>query len=249
MMKLNKIGLWKLLITLIMISSGCWQSKFIFYHDIISKPSSQWEEHDCRAVIETHTEYNKLDNDMPVRIVATELTPLVFMAINRENQRREQWSEAQYVSNLYEDVHRYLGLTVKPGSDSIYDVNGYPYKNEVQADSLLFLVSILKTDQSANISNPALLGNIFDLKSYSFYDPDLRDLKDKIFLQNGQGMLLKPNWVGGKENGELIRKESFIVMFQLRQPSEHFFENSHNMTLVVRGFDRDIRLTFQITPM
>lgn len=90
------------------------------------------------------------------------------------------------------------------------------------------------------------LRRIYDLRNSVFYDPDITDLKDKLFLQNGQGMLLKPNWIAAKEKGELIRKESFVVMFQLQQPAGHFLEDSRNMTLVVREFERDIRLRFQI---
>ncbi len=236
---------------LILFLNGCWQNRYVSYDGIVSRHSSTWNESECRTIIESHTEYNRHDHDSPVTVIATEYTPQVFMAINREEQRRKELSDSKYVANLNESMKRFLGLSVHSANDTVYDANGYLYKNEAQLDSLIFLVSISDKNDFVNVAGPGslatpALNQIFDLKNFKFYDPDLLDLKDKIFLQNAQGMLLKPNWVAAERNGRLIRNESFIVMFQLRQPGGHFFEFSSKMALVFRGFEHDIRLGFQI---
>src|SRR5262245_1931135 len=105
---------------LILSLNGCWQSRHIFYRDIINKPSAHWTENDCRSIIETHTEYNRYDRDAAFRVVATEYTPLVFMAINRADQRRTELNETQYVEHLNESMSRYLGLKIGGASDTIY---------------------------------------------------------------------------------------------------------------------------------
>lgn len=225
---------------------GCWQSKYVYYSDIIQKPSDQWKEHECRSVIETYTEYNKFDIDPQVRVIATQLNPIVLTAINRLDQKSKQWSEEEYRASLREDLHRYLGLTIDPITYYSSETGKNFHHNERFLDSLVFIVSILSSQQTLYIDNPALEGRFFDLKNFQFFEPDLTDLKDRIFLENDQRQLLKPNWLGGKETIRLIRNETFLAMFQLQQPTGHFLSSSNSMVLVIKGFERDIRLRFQL---
>jgi hypothetical protein len=225
---------------------GCWQSKYVYYSDIIQKPSAQWKEHECRSVIETYTEYNKFEIDPKVRVIATQLNPIVLSAINRLDQKTKGWTEEEYRTSLQEDLHRYLGLTIDPMYHYAAETGKNFQHNERFLDSLVFIVSLLSTQQTLYIGNPSLEGRFFDLKNFQFFEPDLTELKDRIFLENDQRQLLKPNWLGGKEPIRLIRNETFLVMFQLQQPSGHFLSSSNSMVLVIKGFERDIRLKFQL---
>lgn len=235
-----------LAVALLAVLSGCWQSKYTYYSDILSKPSSLWTEHECRTVIEANMEYNRFDIESPVAVVVTRISPLVVQAINREDQRRKEWTEEQYGLSLKEDLRLFFGLEFDPATGSVRDGRGNPYMGETQLDSLPFLVSVLDRNITGNISNSALAGAIFDLKNFPFSHHDIENFKDEVFLQNDRKELLKPNWVGGNREGRLVRNETFLAMFQLRQPGFHFLEDSPAMSLVLRGFEREIRLSFPV---
>ena len=244
-MPYEKILLFVIPLSLIFVE-GCWQSKYIFYHDIIHKPSREWNRTECREVIESNIQQNRFDNEAPVRILATPFNPLVITAVNRLSQEKNSLTESQFTESLREDLVRYAGLSFDTVRGCVIDKRGRAYVNELQLDSILFLVSVYNININGDISNLALSGSVFDLKNFPLYDQNVEYFRDRLYLENARKELLKPNWFAAKEGGRLVDGQSFIAMFQLDQETFHFLEGSGTMTLIVKGFGADIRLPFDL---
>jgi hypothetical protein len=224
--------------------TGCWQSRYVYYHDILVKSPTTWSRTEARSVIEANMELNRYDSDSPYRILATRFTPVVIAAINRLEQEGEGWSWFELFRNMNLELERYTGLHVDPISEAILDSHNRPYRDERQLDSIAFLIGVYDLGAVAGLNSDALAGSIFDLKNYTFNDPDVYTFREKIVLENSRGEWLKPEWLAGTEEGELVGGRNLLIMFRLNQKSFHFLQGSTSMTIVVRGFSRDVRLPF-----
>ena len=233
-------------LTFLAVRTGCWQSKYVYYEEIIAKEPTAWNHSDARTVILANMEMNRSVDDAPFRIIATRFNPSVLAAVSRLQQEKEDWSRREMFENLDQDARRYTGLTVDPHTGEFVDAFGKSYFSERQLDSLAFLIGVYDLNTGGGVSQPFLEHALFDLKNYVFNHPDVETFIDRIVLENEQGQWLKPNWLAGMANGELVEGKNLLVMFQLKQDGGRFLANSSTMTIVVRGFSRDIRLPFLI---
>lgn len=226
--------------------TGCWQSRYVYYHDILVKSPTTWSRTEARSVIEANMELNRTDTESPYRILATRFTPVVLAAISRLEQEGEGWSRFELFRNMNLELERYTGFHADPMTEAFLDSRDRPYRDERQLDSLAFLIGVYDLNAGAGINADALAGSIFDLKNYTFNDPDVYTFRERIVLENSRGEWLKPEWLAGTEEGELVGGRNLLIMFRLNQKSFHFLQGSTSMTIVVRGFSRDVRLPFPL---
>ncbi len=76
---------------------------------------------------------------------------------------------------------------------------------------------------------------------------DITNLENNIYLVNDQGTTLSPRSVSGKLRTQLTMEEKLLVLFVLRNKDSHFFTNSREMRLVIKGFRDPIELKFPIS--
>ncbi len=254
-----------LLATVVVLLTSCAITTDWIYNGIMDTPPSKWSNDMCRMVIGRAMANNAKDNDASIRVFALPFTPLIITALNQEQHNKKQLSDDDYQMNIQQEAKECLGMHVDWQTNSYLDAKGSFYKSALQLDSLMFLVTFdIKARQNPYInvvfpsgsqstggiitptsSHEGVLGN--PLYGMTDMPPEMDDLAQNIFLQNDQGVHIKPRYVWMRKQGLLVKSESMLVMFNLRKEMTHFLQGAQEMDLVLNGFGKDVRLRFDLT--
>ncbi len=246
---------------MVILLSGCYYIGQDQYADILQKPSVEWSSRDDLTVLISPIAHNLFDQGSPnVKVFATPYYPSVIIAIARGRQRLLHWSETQYQSYADGLAKDDLGMYIDWEKNAFVDSRGNYFRDPLQIDSLMFLVTIhnngwpptvvygpVKT-MDQNYSDPHQRKSIWiqGMIAAGGYQADISRLEENIYLVNDKNKYIKPRFVSGKRNKFLTADETLFIMFQLRKGEHHFLEGSEDMYLVIKGFEKDIRLTFPL---
>ncbi len=236
---------------------GCFNSGQVLYEEILSHPSAGWSDQQCFTVIAIPAVHNHFDVETNVKVMAVPYYPSVIIAIQRSAQHLAHWSEGTFRANTDTLMADAAGMYVDWRHDErITDPRGNYLHDSRQIDVLEFLVTIDNTQwpcpmYQANIGSPGsptyVMAPVIPLSTCS--TPDISHLEKNVFLENDLGDILMPRFVWGRRNDILTMEETVFVKFHLRASGDHFLKNSQNMRLVLRGFDKEIRLSFPLSFM
>jgi hypothetical protein len=211
--------------------SGCIHSGENMYMEITNRPPSEWSEPDAFDLIVASMSNNFIDpRQIEVKVNATGYFPMTILAIQRESQLKNHWSEGILHEKTDQLLMASCGVYYEWSSRRFVDTHGNYIKNPIQYEAMEFMVTIF------NLQYPRC-----------FYD--IRDLNERIILSNDHGDQVRPLYVWGKKNDNLINTETLIVKFLFRKPDgHHFLEKCREMVLEVRGFEATpIRLSFPVS--
>lgn len=251
----------KIFPVLLLFFSGCFYIGQEQYEDVLRKSSDQWSSREALTVLISPMGHNFNDPRTNIKIMATPYYPSVILAIQRNAQRLHHWTEEEFRSNTDALAKDALGLSVNWRDNRFVDSHGDYFRNELQIDSLMFLITI---DNRAWPCNSMVAffttGNIYSTTGQSSppimmpvvspencYTPDITELEQQIYLVNSRGYYIKPKFVWGKRHNILTVDETLFAMFQVREGSYHFFRGSEKVSLVVKGFEKDIILDFPLS--
>lgn len=195
--------------------------------DVLQKPSVEWSNRDVLTVLISSTAHNLHDPDHPtLKVFATPYYPSVIVAIARARQRALHQNQAQY--QMYADALAKddLGMYIDWNKDEFVDARGNYFRDPLQLNSLMFLVT---------------------LQNWGWPFPEISHLENDIYLANDSAKYVLPTFVWGRRHNYLIVDETLFIMFQLRKGDHHFLDGSENMYLVIKGFEKDIKLTFPLS--
>jgi len=209
--------------------------------------------------------HNYWRGDSPnIKVMATAYSPAVITAINRISQSKQHWSEGDYQYQMDTLLYHVVGLYMEWQTNRFMDPRGNYLRHPRQLDSLMFLVTLNNRSWPCNVpmvskfigyqGNKSTGGRteryqttpLMNLSDWPCYIPDITDLDKRIYLKNDNGLTLKPKYVWGRRNNQLTMEETLLVMFPLRNGTEHFFDKTEDVYLVIEGFDADIRLRFPV---
>jgi hypothetical protein len=162
--------------------------------------------------------------------MATPYHPQVIMAIQRMAQKRANWTEEEFQKNVDILLKEAMGMYYEWNTRRFVDSRGNYVKNVSQFDSLLFLITI-------------------ENKAGGSYIPDISNIENQIFLMNDKGNILKPKYVWGRKNIQLITSENLFAMFSFLGVNVHFLDDVKEVSLIIKGFEHDIQLTFNLSMM
>lgn len=240
----------------ILILSGCFYIGQERYEDVIQKPSSEWSSRDCLTILLSVMKNNFYDQDSPnIKVMATPYYPVVITTLNRISQRKKHWSEFEYRKDVDIAMLELAGLYIDWDINKLVDSRGNYYRRPEQLDSLLFLVTLHNRSWPCNVPIFTYTsgGGVVSIpltkwfSDWPCYVPDITDLEDKIYLLNDKNKYIKPKYVWGKKQSYLAMEETLLIMFQLRENDHHFFAETENVYLAIKGFEKDIRLAFPLS--
>lgn len=247
-----------LCILAVLCLSGCFYFGGDQYFDVLQKPSVDWNSREDLTVLISPTAHNLYDFGSPnVKVIATPYYPSVIIGIGRARQRLVHLSEQEfktYTEGLAQDD---LGMYIDWEKNAFVDSRGNYFRNPLQVDSLLFLVTIHNNGWPPTIvygprrwiDEHGRVHWSSTLIAAGMYQADTTHLEDNIYLVNDKDKFIKPKFVSGKRHDFLTLDETLFIMFQLRNGEHHFLDGSENMYLVIKGFEKDIRLTFPLSMM
>jgi hypothetical protein len=212
------------------------------FEDVVQEPPEKWSTRDCLTIVMGVAQDNLSDPRSPnIKVVAIPYYPSVVAAIER---RAHILGPLQYQPFTYrhtEEAYRHhldtmmaleAGVYVDWSTGRYVDSRGNYLRDPTQLDYLMFYISFTNTnwpfvpfDEVTDISN----------------------LEKNIFLVNDQDTILTPRSASGKQRTILTMEETLLVMFDLRNKDYHFFKNSREMRLVIKGFRDPIELKFPIS--
>mgnify|MGYP001385341187 CR=1 FL=1 len=243
-----------LIIIMALSFHGCFYLSSNWEREVYNKPPTEWNSRECLTIIAASISHNLLDYRTNIKVIATPYYPSVIMALYRNGNEIKQWTKEQYQTDVDALMKDDVGLYYDWVSNKLIDGRGNYYRDKSQIDSLMFLVTIQNRAYSSG-------GSMMQVKVGAsivwaplvspdqIYIPDISTLEDRIFLVNEQKMFIKPKYVWGKRHNTLTIEETLLLMFNLKNGEKHFLEKSENMYLVVKGFERDIELTFPLAYM
>ncbi len=233
--------------------AGCFYIGQDQFSDIVKHPSSEWSSRDCLTIVLSAMQHNFWDQSSNIQAIATPYYPSVMTAISRMRQVQMHWSEAAF--RVYTDslVKDNTGLAINWSDMAFIDARSEVVKDNLQIDSLMFLVTLKNKSWPCNVPQ-LLIGKlqvpiVLNPADWPCYIPDITHLENTIFLANDKEQYMRPLYVWGKKRNEMTMDETLIVMFLLRGGSYHFLRGSNNMYLVIRGFEPEIRLRFDLAMM
>ena len=233
--------------------SGCFWVGQEQYEDVLTKPSDQWSSREALTVIISPIGNNFFDGQTNIKVMATPYYPSVILALQRKAQQRHHWSEDEFRSNTDSLMREALGMSVDWRNNRFYDSRGYYFWDKYQIDSLMFLITIDNTAWPCNSMMAVSLNGVPSpvmvplVPPDQCYTPDISELEQHIYLINSKGNFIKPTYVWGKRHNMLTVEETMFAMFQVREGSYHFFKGSDKVSLVVKGFEKDIVLDFSLS--
>jgi len=238
------------------MTMGCAFTTDWIYNGIMNRPPSQWTMDECRMIIGRAMAHNARDRDASIRVFAIPFSPLVITALNREGVLKKHLSDEEYQQSIQQEARECLGMYVDWKTDSYIDAQGRIFKDALQMDSLLFLITFdspapanpyinVVTGNGPVTSHQGVLGNPLN---WSVQDPpDMVELAQKIALENDKGQRMKPRYVWMRHSKVLLKSESVLAMFDLRHGSFHFLEGTKEIHLMVTGFEKDVVLNFELS--
>jgi hypothetical protein len=239
---MSKALLWALLLAGPIIGIGCWDpGHSLETSAILSKPSSQWTEAECTAILAHEMVNNTLNRDASVYGFALPCTPTVLLAYNRRQQQRDHLSEADFTESLDRMTRYCLGMVYDPDSGRFLDNHGNTYHTIQQASTLFMIVFLDNRIDVTNIMNPEL-GLDFNF----MYLPDITDIDKQIYLENDLNDVIKPFYVKGRKHTDLMKEEQLHVLFRCNDEMRHFLQTSTKINLVIEGFGGPIKLPLDL---
>ena len=240
------------------VLSGCFYIGKNQYEDIIKKPYTEWDDQECLTIVAGAMSHNLYDMRTNIKIIATPYYPSVILALQRISQGIHHWSDNEYRLNVDALLKDNAGIYVDWNAQKFVDSRGNYYRDKVQIDSLMFLITIQNRAWPCGTIITYYVGDMFGggegftlplYGSEHCYIPDITNLENKIFLINEKNKFIKPKYVWGKRHNVLTMEETLLAMFYLKQGDIHFLEGSDKMYLVVKGFENDIKLPFSLSMM
>lgn len=226
----------------VFILSGCFYFGKNDFEDVVQEPPEKWSTRDCLTIVMAVAQHNLADPRSPdIKVVAIPYYPCVVAAIER---RAHILGPLQYqpftYSHTEEAYRRHLdtmmaleaGVYVDWSTGRYVDSRGNYLRDPTQLDFLMFYVSF---------TNANWPGGPPDMIQ------DITNLENNIYLENDGGTTLSPRSVSGKRRTRLTMEEKLLVLFELRNKDPHFFTNSREMRLVIKGFRDPIELKFPIS--
>lgn len=191
-------------ILLALLLAGCFTSR----EELSDRSPREWTRRDCLTVLISSTATNVRDNATSLWMIAVPYFPSVVEAIVRLDELAD-------TAGTFDGTYRYrLDALLRSGSGLYYDwergkyysPRGHYFRDKTDIDSLLFLVTLINN-------------------GHPLYNPPLDTLEGRFALRNGRGEVLRPRFVSGKKNANLLWEERLFVMFDVAPPGrEHFFE-------------------------
>lgn len=238
---------------------GCVPWGFDKSDAIVARSVTSWSNRDCMTIVLSAMQHNYYDPEKPPIIAcATPYTPRVVMALNRMSQIKHQWSDKTFqhhadallkdASGLYADWEH---------NEQIYDSKLNRLRNLLQMDSMMFLVTL--SNRTWPCAPPVLLtlDNVAGEKTPQFMQlsdwpcevPDISNIESNISLINDHGDTVRPKYVWGRKDDQLMSDETLLIMFPLRSDKTHILDKSAQITLQFTEFKPKLQLTFSIVSL
>ena len=263
--------LYTILLFQVLALTSCFNLGLNNYEDIIQKPSTDWSTQESLTILLSCMEHNVFDGNSPyVKVFAIPYYPAVILASNRVWEDRHHLSSEEFRTTSENLARLNAGLYIDWTRNQFVDGRGNYFRGPLQLDSLMFLIHIENISGSNNFSSLLKEVRIMDVSSgslkvsieslgpqktllpflnsaYPSYTPDISDLEQRIYLVNDKEKFIRPKYVWGKRQSLLMGDENLLVMFPFRNEGHHFLDGSEKMYLVIKGFETDIKLTFNLS--
>jgi len=238
-----------------LILSSCFYIGQDKYDDVMKKPVTEWSTRDALTVMVSCADHNLYDITSPnIKVIATPYFPSVVLASNKVWEDRKHITQEEFRASV-EDIAKYnAGLYYDWGKYQFVDARGNYFRGSLQLDSLMFMVHM--ENYSWPCVPPMYLKYIdahwayvpvVPWVGYPCYIPDITDLEQRIYLVNDKNKFIRPKYVWGRRQNQFALPENLLVMFALRNEGHHFLEGSKKMYLVIKGFDADIKLAYDLS--
>ena len=247
-MKISSIVLrWLLLVAVATALSGCFYIGRDDYDDIIAKPATGWSTRDALTVMMACAGHNLFDVTSPnIKVIATPYYPSVILASTRVWEDRRHIAMEEVKSTSEEIARSNAGLYIDWAKNQFVDSRGNYFKGPLQLDSLMFFIHL--ENNGWRNATPSFNGTpLWNPNVFPCYVPDITDLEQRIFLVNGKNKFIKPKYVWGRRQNQFAMPEDLLAMFALRNEGHHFLEGSTIMYLVIKGFDADVKLAYDLS--
>ena len=238
---------WLLPVVILATFSGCFYIGEDNYDDVMKKPATSWSSRDALTVTMACAVTNLNDVTSPnVKVIATPYFPSVILASNKVWEDRNHITMQEFKSTS-EDIARYnAGLYIDWDKNQFVDSRGNYFRGPLQLDSLMFYIH-LENNGWKNATPSFNEKFLWNPNIFPCYIPDITDLEQNIYLVNDKNKFIKPKHVWGRRHNEFTFPENLLVMFALRNEGHHFLDGSKNMYLVIKGFDANIKLAYDLS--
>ncbi len=205
--------------------SGC-----TAYDEVMKTPITEWSTQQSLLVLTSCMQHNLFDFRSPVvKVFAIPYYPSVIVASERVWRDRSPVPDSEFRASTEQLARANAGLYIDWKTNRFVDGRGNYFRGPLQLDSLMFMIRL-------------------DVVGFSTDWPYIGDLERRIYLVNDKGLYIKPRYVWGRHQEVLaFSGESLLAMFPLRVGDHHFLEGSSRMYLVIKGFDADITLTYDLS--
>jgi hypothetical protein len=222
------------------------------YDDVAKKPYTEWNYRDVLIIMASAMSHNIFDYRTNIKVMATPYYPSVVLAIQWRTMEKDHLSGREFRDNVNILLKENVGLYYDWDHNRFMDSRGSYYRDKSQIDSLMFFITIENHAWGAagsSVEVPVLSGrSIVPLVApYAIYIPHINDLEYRIYLLNDEGKFIRPQYLWGRRKNILTTPESMFAMFYLKEGDHHFLKNSKKMYLLVTGFERDIKLPFDLS--
>ncbi len=243
-------------VAIVSFIAGCFYFGRDDYEDVLKKPSSEWSSRDCLTIVLGVMQHNLFDQATNVTVIATPYYPSVVIAIGRIQQQTKHLSEREFQTQLDTSLLLQSGVYMDWRKTMIVDPRGNYVKDKSQFDSLMFLVTLknrswpcaVPLQQVRTSDGGVIMMPLMSMADWPCYIPDIGDLEERIFLSNDRGDTVRPRYVWGRRNSQLTMDETLVAMFPFGSLNGHpFLEDSENIYLIVRGFEKDLKLQFPVS--
>jgi hypothetical protein len=202
---------------------------------ILSRPVSQWNRRDCLTIMMGSMRSNILDNRTNIKVYATPYCPAVIAAMTKFHWLQIPVPQPAAESDFESLLKESCGLYYDHENNKLMDARGNYFKDKMQIDSLMFLITI----ENLGWMN-ALYG------SYMLDIPDITALENQIFLVNDENKFIHPKFVWGKRHNILTTPETVFAIFKVKEGDYSFIAKTENIALLVKGLEQDIALRFPV---
>ncbi len=250
--------MWRHTLLCLILVGGCASLGRDEVEDVLRRPPTAWSTEECFNLIVLSMRHNLLDPRSPnIKVIATPFTPGVIAAINRISQLNKHWSDEETRNQIDTSLARQAGMYFEWQSNRLVDSRGYYLKSDSQLSALEFLVTLRNQSWPCNIPTMTIRYGTENSPLYKqvplatpadwpCYIPEITNIDERILLSNDQGHEVKPQYVWGRKNNELTMEETLIVKFDLGGEGGRFLHGSRNISLVISGFESEIRLDFPL---
>lgn len=188
----------------------------------------EWSTQESLLILMSCMEHNLFDFHNPiVKVCAIPYYPSVIVASLRVSYNPQHSTDEEFRASAEELARANAGLYIDWIHNAFVDARGNYFRGPLQLDSLMFMIRL----------------DVIGFTREFYY---IGDLEQRIYLVNEKNNYIKPRYVWGKHQNVLNSGESLLVMFALRNGEHHFLEGSKSMCLVIKGFDADVKLAYDL---